>query len=150
MYDLGKGVPQNYKEAAKWYRLAAEQGDAKAQYNLGVMYHKGQGVPQNYKEAAKWYRLAAEQGIAKAQYNLGLMYGLGQGVPEDYLLAYALFNLAASQDPNDEQAIETRDLVVQQMSQKDVLRAQELTQELAKPGNFGRALDAYLASRRRN
>ena len=58
--------------------------------------------------------------------------------------------LAASQDPNDEQAIEMRDLVVRQMSQKDVLRAQELTQELAKPGNFGRALDAYLASRRRN
>lgn len=150
LFRKGEGVPQNYKEAAKWYRLAAEQGDAKAQYDLGFMYHKGQGVPQNYKEAAKWFRLAAEQGDAQAQYGLGFMYGLGQGVPEDYLLAYALSNLAASQDPSIEQAIKMRDLVVQQMSQKDVLRAQELTQELAKPGNFGRALDAYLASRRRN
>jgi len=150
MYDNGQGVPQNDKEATKWFRLAAEQGIAEAQYNLGVMYELGEGVPQNYKEAAKWYRPAAEQGIAQAQYNLGVMYALGQGVPEDYLLAYALSNLAASQDPSIEQAIETRDLVAEQMSQKDVLRAQELTLELAKPGNFGRALDAYLASRRRD
>ena len=149
-YFLGKGVPQNEKEAAKWYHLAAEQGHAQAQYELGVMYDNGQGVPQNDKEATKWFRLAAEQGIAEAQYNLGVMYALGQGVPEDYLLAYALSNLAASQDPSIEQAIETRDLVAEQMSQKDVLRAQELTLELAKPGNFGRALDAYLASRRRD
>ena len=58
----------------KWYRLAAEQGYADAQNNLGVMYRKGQGVPQDDKTAVKWYRLAAEQGNADAQYNLGLMY----------------------------------------------------------------------------
>ena len=57
----------------KWYRLAADQGDASAQYNLGVMYHFGKGVPQNYAEAAKWYRLAADQGNANAQHSLGLM-----------------------------------------------------------------------------
>ena len=42
----------------------AEQGNAAAQYNLGVMYDNGEGVPQDYAEAAKWYRLAAEQGEA--------------------------------------------------------------------------------------
>ena len=63
MYDKGQGVPQDYAEAVKWYRLAAEQGDADAQYNLGVMYDNGQGVPQDYAEAVKWYRLAAEQGL---------------------------------------------------------------------------------------
>jgi len=47
--------------------LAAEQGDADAQYNLGWMYVKGEGVPQNYKTAVKWYTLAAEQGLASAQ-----------------------------------------------------------------------------------
>ena len=62
--DIGQGVPQDYAEAVKWYRLAAEQGYAAAQYNLGVMYDNGQGVPQDYAEAVKWYRLAAEQGDA--------------------------------------------------------------------------------------
>ncbi|WP_277600823.1 tetratricopeptide repeat protein [Eikenella corrodens] len=52
----------------------AEQGNADAQYNLGVMYDNGQGVRQDYAEAARWYRKAAEQGYAKAQYNLGSMY----------------------------------------------------------------------------
>ena len=52
----------------------AEQGNADAQYNLGVMYDNGQGVRQDYAEAARWYRKAAEQGNAKAQYNLGSMY----------------------------------------------------------------------------
>ena len=44
----GQGVPQDYEEAIKWYRLAAEQGYASAQYNLGVMYDNGDGVPQDY------------------------------------------------------------------------------------------------------
>jgi len=45
---------KDYKEAVKLYRLSAEQGDAEAQYNLGLMYDEGQGVPQDYKEAVKW------------------------------------------------------------------------------------------------
>ncbi len=69
MYDNGQGVPQDYAEAVKWYRMAAEQGDAKAQSNLGFMYDNGQGVPQDYAEAAKWFRLAAEQGDADAQFT---------------------------------------------------------------------------------
>ena len=55
-------VNQDYNEAAKWYRLAAEQGDANAQYVLGVLYENGLGVEQSNTEAAKWYRKAAEQG----------------------------------------------------------------------------------------
>ena len=62
MYANGKGVPQDYAEAAKWYRKAAEQGYADAQNNLGMMYVNGQGVPQDYAEAAKWTRKAADQG----------------------------------------------------------------------------------------
>ena len=52
-------------------RLQAEQGDASAQYNLGVMYDRGDGVDQDYQEALKWYRLAAKQGNAEAQRDLG-------------------------------------------------------------------------------
>ena len=55
-------VNQDYDEAAKWYHLAAEQGDANAQYVLGVLYEDGLGVEQSNTEAAKWYRKAAEQG----------------------------------------------------------------------------------------
>jgi len=65
-------------------RLAAQQGDANAQFELGLMYFMGKVVPQNYVEAAKWYRLAAEQGHAKAQFNLGELYDLGLGVAQNY------------------------------------------------------------------
>jgi TPR repeat protein len=50
----------------KWFRKAAEQGHAPAQYNLGVCYYYGNGVPQNYREAVRWIRKAAEQGHADA------------------------------------------------------------------------------------
>ena len=60
MYDEGEGVPQDDREAVKWFRLAAEQGAARAQFNLGIMYADGEGVPQDDKEAVKWFRLAAE------------------------------------------------------------------------------------------
>src|SRR5208337_4851335 len=61
-YENGKGVPQDYKEAVKWYLKAAEQGNASGQNNLGLLYRNGKGVPQDYKEAVKWYRKSAEEG----------------------------------------------------------------------------------------
>jgi len=54
MYHAGLGVPVDYKEAQRWYLLAAEQGDPGAQFNLGIMYTKGQGVPQDFQEARSW------------------------------------------------------------------------------------------------
>ena len=80
-----------------YYRLAADQGLAQAQYNLGVMYEKGEGVPQDYAQAVKFYRLAAAQGHAWAQYNLGLMCHDGRGVPQDYAQAKKYYRLAADQ-----------------------------------------------------
>lgn len=73
---------------------AAEQGNAKAQYNLGVMYAQGLGVRQDYTQAVQWYRKAAEQGDAEAQYNLGLMYYKGEGVRQDLALAQEWFGKA--------------------------------------------------------
>ena len=74
----------------------AEQGDAGAQYNLGLMYRNGQGVPQDYKTAVKWYTLAAEQGIALAQNVLGEIYFKGQrGIPQNYSAAFAWHKRAA-------------------------------------------------------
>jgi hypothetical protein len=58
MFEIGRGVPQNYTEAAIWYRRAAEQGDSLAQYALGLLYDKGHGVPRDIVEASKWLNLA--------------------------------------------------------------------------------------------
>ena len=59
MYALGEEVPQDDAEAAKWYRLAAEQGDAFAQLELGIMYADGEGVAQDYVLSHMWFSLAA-------------------------------------------------------------------------------------------
>jgi TPR repeat protein len=91
-YNLAR---QNYKEAVKWLRLAAEQGDAIAQVRLAAAYDEGKGVPQDNKEAVKWLRLAAEQGDASAQYILGLSYSTGKGLQQDYKEALKWFRLAA-------------------------------------------------------
>ena len=103
MYNNGQGVPKDYAEAVKWFRLAADQGFAKGQNGLGLMYNIGQGVPKDYAEAVKWYRLAAEQGYVSAQFNLGLMYNNGQGVLKDYAEAVKWFRLAAEQGDVDAQ-----------------------------------------------
>src|SRR6266498_332155 len=60
-YDSGEGVAKDPTEAVKWYRKAAEQNLAKAQYNLATSYAGGTGVTQDYAEAVKWYHKAAEQ-----------------------------------------------------------------------------------------
>lgn len=78
-------------------RTKAEQGDAKAQYQLGTMYDDGQGVPKNDAEAAKWFLKAAEQGDAMAQSNLGLMYASGRGVTKDETEAVKWHLKAAAQ-----------------------------------------------------
>jgi uncharacterized protein len=78
-------------------QVLADQGDAFAQFNLGVMYDYGQVFPKDDKEAVKWYRLAAEQGHTSAQYFLGVMYDVGSGVPEDDKEAVKWYRKAAEQ-----------------------------------------------------
>ena len=97
-YDRG-----DYAKAVKWFRKAAEQGNADAQLNLGFMYNRGQGVLQNYAEAVEWYRDAADQGYARAQFNLGLMYHKGEGVPQDGAEAVMWYRKAAEQGFADAQ-----------------------------------------------
>jgi len=96
-HELGRGVPQSDVEAVRLYRLAADQGNASAQNNLGFMHQNGQGVPQNDVEAVRLYRLAANQGNASAQSNLGFMHYDGRGVPQSDVEAVRLFRLAADQ-----------------------------------------------------
>ncbi len=99
--DFNKGLTAfqsgDFATALKEWKPLAEEGNAVAQNNLGLMYDNGWGVPQDDKEAARLYRLAAEQGDVDAQYNLGGMYDKGKGVPQDYKEAERWWRLAAEQ-----------------------------------------------------
>jgi TPR repeat protein len=96
-------VRQDFAEAAKWSRKAAEQGDAVGQCNLGAAYCNGKGVAKDSVEAVKWFRKAAEQGAVSAQYNLGGMYLRGDGVPKDAIEAVKWYRLAAERGDADAQ-----------------------------------------------
>ena len=96
-YYGDNGKNKTYEIAIKWFHMAAEQGYASAQYNLGVCYEYGHGVPQDYKMAVKWYLEAAKQEDKTAQYNLGICYFNGHGVTQDYGEAVKWFRLAAEQ-----------------------------------------------------
>jgi TPR repeat protein len=73
MYQSGRGVARDFKNAMQYYRQAAEQDLSKALFRLGQMYYRGLGVPQDRSEAMKWYQKAAQHGHAKAQEQLRLM-----------------------------------------------------------------------------
>jgi len=89
----------DYALAAKEFLVDATQGNAVAQYNLGILYHEGHGVPRDFNEAVRWFRLAAEQGAAPgasdAQFLLAWSYEEGAGVPKDYKEAARWYRQAA-------------------------------------------------------
>jgi len=100
---LPKDIKVHKVTGLKWITLAAEQGNANAQFNLGTMYENGLGIALNYNAALKWYRLAAEQGNANAQYYLGWMHHKGLGVPQNDKTAVKWYRLAAKQGHADAQ-----------------------------------------------
>ena len=127
--DFNKGMEAaqsgDFKTAlAEWTPLA-EQGNASAQFNLGLMYSNGWGVPENDKTAVKWYTLAAEQGYARAQFNLGTMYANGRGVPENHKTAVKWYTLASYN--GSEVARENKDAVAKQMTPADISAAQDMS-----------------------
>jgi len=90
------GVDPDYEEAARMWLAGAEQGNARAQNDIGWMYHNGRGVPQDDAEAARWYRAAVEQHHAGAANDLGLLYEEGRGVAQDLAEARRLYELSVS------------------------------------------------------
>jgi len=127
MYYQGKGVPQDFKTAMKWFRQSAEQGSPFAQQSLGDMYRKGEGVQLNYKTAVKWYRLAAGKGYTPAHRNLGVAYGLGHGVQRNLSRAHMWLNIAASS--GDKSARKQRKAVAKRMTSSQIEKAQDLASE---------------------
>ncbi|MGA3401972.1 MAG: toll/interleukin-1 receptor domain-containing protein [Acetobacteraceae bacterium] len=82
---------KDYAEAMRWYRMAADQGDAEGQFGVGKLYHWGDGVRQDYAEAMRWHRKAADQGNSSSYFSIGLMYMEGQGVAKDFAEALRWF-----------------------------------------------------------
>jgi TPR repeat protein len=97
-YFSGQGVEQDYGQALKWFRRAAERGLVLAQFAVATMCFRGQGIAApDHAAAAEWYRKAAEQGHVEAQFALGNLYSLGQGVPLDFATAMEWYRKAAAQ-----------------------------------------------------
>ena len=105
-------------------RQAADQGDATAQFNLGVAYDNGQGVFEDDAEAVRWYRLAAGQGHATAQGALGASYAFGEGALKDSVLAHMWSNIASTN--GFETARRLRDTLELGMTPAEISRATEL------------------------
>jgi hypothetical protein len=83
LYEEGEGVPQDFGQAAAWYRKAAERGHADAQFLLGALYESGQGIPRDDAQAVYWYGKAAEQGHSYAPSALGALIEQGRGIHLD-------------------------------------------------------------------
>src|SRR5437773_414304 len=118
------GVAKDEVEAVKWFRKAAEQNLAQAQFNLGAFYECGHGVAKDEVEAVKWFRKAAEQNLAQAQYNLGHCFAYGRGVAKDYVEGYKWWLLAAAQ--GDENAKKNVAILENKMSREQIAEGQKL------------------------
>ena len=94
---------ENYGKAAEWYFRSAEQGNADAQYHLGLLYYDGRGVEQNYEEAVKWFTEAAKQNHAEALDCLGMFAENGYGMERDEQQAAEWYLQSAEQGNTDAQ-----------------------------------------------
>ena len=133
-YELGRaffsgtlGVAKDEAEAVKWFRKAAEQNVADAQFSLGVCYAIGQGVTEDDAEAVKWFRKAAEQNYGDAQYNLGVCYDSGEGVAKDEIEAYKWWLLAAGNGNDDAKYNMT--IVENKMTREQIAEGQRLARD---------------------
>ncbi|MBI1424555.1 MAG: sel1 repeat family protein [Gammaproteobacteria bacterium] len=89
---------KHYQQAYTLWKPLAEQGNADAQYNLGLLYMNGHGVKKDDRMALMWFTRAGQQGLADAQYNAGVMFYLGKGVYPSYITAVKWWRLAAEKD----------------------------------------------------
>jgi TPR repeat protein len=108
--------------ALKEWQPLAEQGDARAQFNLGVVHYNGQGVPFDPTKAVKWYRAAADQGYGPAQAGLALLYENGLGLLQNYIEAYKWSILASQHGVG---ASEARDNLAAKMTAGQIAEAEQ-------------------------
>ena len=117
----------DFAKALREWRPLAEQGDARAQYYLGLLYENGDGVPRDYEKAREWYEKSAAQGEANAQFYLGLLSAFGQGGPLDLAQAHMWYSLAAG-NGHVGAAVYRNDLA-KQMTPAQIAEAQKRARE---------------------
>ncbi len=119
-------MAEDYKQAAEWYRKAAEKGDIAGELRLAALYRDGRGVERDMAQAAEWYRKAAEQGDANAQATLGVLYSMGQGVPHSDVEAYYWLDLAAAvKGPNQEKYAANRQMIGTHITADELAEVEE-------------------------
>jgi tetratricopeptide (TPR) repeat protein len=98
LFSKGKAAydAKNWNEAMRFYRLAAEEGNATAMAGISGMYHQGAGVKQDFTESLRWARMAAEKGDQFAMGMVGVQYASGEGVAKDCGVAKQWLEKAAS------------------------------------------------------
>ena len=121
----------DFRLAAGLFYPLAQRGDARAQYNLGLLYSSGLGVDQDYQAALKWHRMAAAQGHAGGQSELAQMYAKGQGVQLDQVRAYVWYSVAAESlgGGSKSEIMKDRDRVASRMTPDQIQKAEELAQQ---------------------
>ncbi len=120
----------DFRVAAGLLYPLAERGDARAQYNLGLLYASGLGVTHDYQAALKWHRMAAKQGHAGAQSELAQMYSKGQGVSQDYIHAHMWYSIAAESlsGGSKQELTKDRDNVASRMTAEQIHKAEDMAQ----------------------
>ncbi len=94
MYEKGRGIEKDPRQAFIWYSKATQQGNIKAEYKLGMAYLNGMGIRKNYRKAHDWLNKSSNQGYARAQYSLGTLYENGLGTPQNLDKALAWYERA--------------------------------------------------------
>ena len=117
----------DYAAAMKEWRPLAENGNARAQFLVALLYYDGKAVPQDYAEAKNWFEQSADRGYSRAQYNLGEMYATGQGVKRDYSQAYKWLSLCAAS--GNDTCGEHRDWVAKKLKGSQLAAAQRMARE---------------------
>ncbi len=124
----GEDAPRDPVEAARWFRLAAEQDVADAQFALALIHARGDGLRRDPAQALQWCERAARRGHRGAQDELGLMLLSGEVRPRDEIGALAWFIVAARR--GHAPAAQRRDLAISHMSPAAVAAARERAQAL--------------------
>ena len=149
LYETGRGVPQSFPEALRWYGEAARNGSAIAMYCLGRLHEDGRGAQQDFGKAAQYYSKAARRGEQRSLGRLGYLYETGRGVTQSLRDAADCYRKAAgSGDAFAEYRLGLMHLTGQG-APRNPWRAEELLIKAARQGNPGAVYELGIMCLRR-
>lgn len=120
-------IAEDYRQAAAWYRKAAEQKSVDGELHLAALYRDGgNGFPRDMEQAVAWYLKAADQGDVGAEGTLGVLYSMGQGLAQDNVEAYFWLDLAASvKGPDQEKYAANRQMIGERITADELAAVQD-------------------------